>query len=98
MKLGFVGWTTLNNTDPLIVVDGILGGDLNTINPNNIESIEVLKDASATAIYGARGASGVIIVTTKSGVAGPVRVNFNGFSGISTLSKKLDVLKRCAIY
>ena len=54
----------------LIVVDGLQGGNLNSLNPNDIESMEILKDASATAIYGSRGANGVILITTKSGRKG----------------------------
>ena len=61
------GVGTLGNNDPLIVIDGIIGGDLNTINPNDIASVSVLKDAGSAAIYGSRAANGVILVTTKSG-------------------------------
>lgn len=64
---------------PLYVVDGIINlGDMNTINPNDIESIEILKDASATAIYGSRGANGVVLITTKKGSAGKVTINYSG--------------------
>lgn len=83
------GVTTLNNTDPLIIVDGFMGGNYN---PNDIEHIEVLKDASSTAIYGARGANGVILITTKSGKKGPLKVNANIYTGIDFLPKKWDVL------
>src|SRR5690606_13556683 len=58
------------SNEPLIVIDGVMGGKLNTLNPSDIETIDVLKDASSSAIYGARGANGVIIVTTKKGVKG----------------------------
>jgi len=68
---------------PLIIIDGFQGGDLSTLNSNDIESIDILKDASATAIYGAQGANGVIIVTTKRGSAGKVRVNYNGYYGVN---------------
>lgn len=91
-KIRVRGVTTLNNTDPLVVIDGILGEDMSTVNPNDIENIEVLKDASSTAIYGSRGANGVILVTTKSGKAGPLKVNFNAQTGITTASKRLDLL------
>lgn len=73
-------------TTPLYVVDGIqipLGGDLTNINPNDIESIEILKDASATAIYGAMGANGVVLVTTKKGAEGRTKINYNGYVGIN---------------
>jgi TonB-linked SusC/RagA family outer membrane protein len=86
------GVTTINNTDPLIVIDGFLGADLNTVNPNDIENIEVLKDASATAIYGARGANGVILITTKSGSIGALKVDVNVFSGIQSAANRLEVM------
>lgn len=73
--------------NPLFIIDG-MPGDYATINPNDIESIEVLKDASSTAVYGSSGANGVIIITTKKGQAGSVRVNFDayyGYNGWSTL-------------
>ncbi|MDC1105964.1 TonB-dependent receptor [Prolixibacteraceae bacterium] len=77
---------------PLVVIDGFAGGSLKEINANDIESIEVLKDASATAIYGSRGANGVILVTTKSGKKGEVKVSYNGYYGQQSISKKLDVM------
>lgn len=81
----------LNNFDadktaPLVVVDGIMGADLNSINPSDIQSIDVLKDASSTAVYGSRGANGVIIVTTKKGATGKANVTYNGYYGIRTKS------------
>ena len=75
------GTHTFNgNTQPIFVIDGVQG-NINTLNPNDIESIEVLKDASSTAIYGSQGANGVIIVTTKHGTAGKVKVAYNGYMG-----------------
>ncbi|MEJ6981440.1 TonB-dependent receptor [Pedobacter sp. P351] len=68
---------------PLYIIDGFQGGDISTLNPNDIESIDVLKDASSTAIYGAQGANGVVIVTTKKGVAGKTRVNYNAYYGVN---------------
>ncbi|MDO4159445.1 MAG: SusC/RagA family TonB-linked outer membrane protein [Prevotellaceae bacterium] len=68
---------------PLYVIDGISGGSIDNINPNDIESIEVLKDASSTAIYGSAGANGVIIVTTKQGTKGKVQVDFDAYIGIN---------------
>ena len=84
---------------PLFVVDGLPldnsstgGGDpLNFINPQDIESIDVLKDASATAIYGARGANGVIIITTKKGKAGCFSLGFSSNIGVSTIASALPV-------
>lgn len=74
------GASTLNgSTEPLYVVDGIPGVNLNLIPPADIESIDVLRDASATAIYGSKAANGVIIVTTKHGVEGPARVSYQGY-------------------
>jgi TonB-linked SusC/RagA family outer membrane protein len=79
------------NGAPLFIIDG-LPGDYATINANDIESIDVLKDASATAVYGSRGANGVIIITTKNGKAGKTSINFNayyGYNGWSTIPKML---------
>ncbi|HKG68357.1 MAG TPA: TonB-dependent receptor [Segetibacter sp.] len=76
----------------LIVIDGLQGGNLNSLNPNDIESIEVLKDASATAIYGAQGANGVVLITTKLGKKGKPVISYNYSYGISKLRKKLDVM------
>ena len=74
------GASTLNgSTEPLYVVDGIPGVNLNLIPPADIESIDVLRDASATAIYGSKAANGVIIVTTKKGSDGPARVSYQGY-------------------
>lgn len=76
------GENTINNsTEPLVVIDGLMGGNLNTLNPNDIQSMDILKDASSTAIYGARGANGVIIITTKKGVSGKPRVSYDAYVG-----------------
>ena len=87
------GITTLvGSLTPLILVDGI-EGDLNTVAPENIASIDVLKDASAAAIYGTRGANGVILITTKAGKREtPVQVTYNGYVSFSKWSKKLDFM------
>lgn len=76
--------------NPLYLIDG-MPGDINTLNPNDIESIEVLKDASSTAIYGSQGANGIIIVTTKSGKEGKAKVNFNAYLGINGWSTVPEV-------
>ena len=82
-----------SSNDPLYVVDGIIGvGGIEFLNPNDIESIEVLKDASATAIYGARGANGVILVTTKRGRPEAATVTYNGFVSVGRLARKMDLL------
>lgn len=88
------GTTSINNSDPLYIVDGI-PVDINGIdylNPNDIESIEVLKDAASAAIYGARAASGVILVTTKKGRAGKTLISYNGYYGTQAPAKKQDLL------
>ena len=77
---------------PLIVIDGMPGGDINNLNPTDIESIDVLKDASSTAIYGARGANGVILVTTKGAKEGKVSVSYNGYVKFNTPTKYLETL------
>ncbi|WP_154856590.1 SusC/RagA family TonB-linked outer membrane protein [Cyclobacterium xiamenense] len=88
------GTGTLNNADPLIIIDGVPGGNLNDVNPNNIESIEILKDASASAIYGTRAANGVVIVTTKRGdFDQPLKFELNGYTGVSNAIKTIDVLE-----
>ncbi|GAA5043372.1 SusC/RagA family TonB-linked outer membrane protein [Marivirga lumbricoides] len=88
------GITTLNNNDPLWIVDGVVvdNGGIGYLNQNDIESIEVLKDAASQAIYGARAAAGVILVTTKSGKSGKITVNYNGYYGSSAPARKLDLL------
>lgn len=81
------------STSPLFVVDGIPGVDPTTISPDDIESFNVLKDASAAAIYGSRGANGVIIITTKRGVAGErTRIDFNTYYSIDNVANRLDLL------
>lgn len=82
----------LGSNDPLLVLDGIpFDGNLNDINPDDVASVEVLKDASATAIYGSRGANGVILVTTKRGRSGEARVSFSGYYGIGSAANKYPV-------
>ena len=95
------GVSTINNSEPLYVIDGVQirnspGSSSNTlsmINPNDIERIEILKDAASTAIYGAGGANGVVLITTKKGSKGKPRINFNTSYGIATTPKHLEVLK-----
>jgi len=81
------------SSDPLYVVDGVQMNEIHYINPNNIERMEVLKDASATAIYGARGANGVILVTTKRGTGTEgVTVSYDGWAKVNTMAKKVKLL------
>lgn len=88
------GLGTINSSSsPLYVVDGVVMEDIQFLNPNNIESMEVLKDASSTAIYGARGANGVILVTTKRGAKTEgVTVSYDSYMSVGTLRKKMDLL------
>lgn len=79
--------------DPLYVVDGIpIVVGLDEMSPSDIESIEILKDASATAIYGSRGANGVILITTKKGKAGKAQISYNGYYGIQEATRKIDMM------
>ena len=82
------GVTTVNGSDPLYVVDGMpISGNINFLNSNDIESMQVLKDASAAAIYGTRASNGVILITTKKGKAGQTHVNFSASVGFQTIAK-----------
>ncbi|MBQ8069340.1 MAG: TonB-dependent receptor [Bacteroidales bacterium] len=74
--------TTGSGRSPLIVIDGVAGGDLRSLNPDDVESIDILKDAASSAIYGARASAGVVLVTTKQGQKGRVSVTYNGYIGI----------------
>lgn len=87
------GFGTVNNASPLVVIDGVPSGSMNDVNPNDIESIEILKDASASAIYGTRAANGVIIITTKRGkFDNPIALSVNAYVGVTNRIKTLDVL------
>ena len=88
------GGSITQDNAPLYIIDGVqVENGLNTISPQDIESVDVLKDASTTAIYGARGANGVVIITTKSGKNNRTSVNYSGFIGVNKLANKLNVLK-----
>lgn len=86
------GMGTTGSYQPLYVIDGVPGGDINALNPSDIESIDVLKDAASSAIYGARGANGVILVTTKQGKSGKYSVSYDGFYGWQNSPKLPDLL------
>ena len=86
------GMGSFTNPDPLYVIDGIQGGDINSIPAQDIESITVLKDASSTAIYGTAAANGVVLITTKKGKKGNVQVQYDGSFGIASVSKRYDLL------
>lgn len=81
-KVTIRGLGTIGSSSPLYVIDGVAGGDINSLNPSDIESIDVLKDAASSAIYGARAANGVILVTTKQGKSGKIQVSYDGYYGI----------------
>jgi TonB-dependent starch-binding outer membrane protein SusC len=85
------GVGTINNSEPLYVVDGFPVGSIYFLSPNDIESIEVLKDASATAIYGNRGANGVVLVTTKRGKSGAPKISFEAYRGIQQPGRKVEL-------
>jgi len=78
--------------DPLVIIDGVQDGNIGSLNPNQIQSIEVLKDAAALSVYGSKGANGVILVTTKNGTAGKARISYNGFVSFDQVRKKLPSL------
>ncbi len=80
------------NAEPLVVIDGVIGGSLSTVDPNDIESIDVLKDGSAAAIYGTRGSAGVILVTTKTGKAGRMVVEYNGSVASESVARTIPVM------
>ncbi len=85
--------SALGGNDPLYVVDGVITGDIKWLSPSDIKSMEILKDASATAIYGSRGANGVILIETKSGGDGKINITFDAYWGFQNRWKKMDVLK-----
>lgn len=84
------GVGTLNNASPYILVDGIETGTMNSVDPNDIESISVLKDASSAAIYGSKASNGVILITTKRGKSGKPRISYNGYVGIQNPTETID--------
>ena len=86
------GMGTIGSYEPLYVIDGVAGGNISALNASDIESIDVLKDAASCAIYGARGANGVILVTTKQGKAGKFSVSYDGFYGVQNVQKMPEFL------
>lgn len=94
MKVRVRGTTSINkSSDPLYVIDGIISSSgLDGLNPSDIQSMEVLKDASSTAIYGSRGSNGVILITTKGGSEGKASITFDASIGLSTVRKQYDLL------
>ncbi|TDW44578.1 TonB-linked SusC/RagA family outer membrane protein [Flavobacterium sp. 270] len=79
------------SNEPIVIADGIVIGSINDINANDIASLEILKDAAAQSIYGARASNGVILITTKRGKTGKAKVSYNGFSGVQTINRNFDI-------
>ena len=93
LSLVKISWyRTINDADPLYVVDGFIVDEINHLNPNDIASLEILKDAASSAVYGARAANGVVVITTKSGEKGDTKITFDTFVGVSNPWKKIDVM------
>lgn len=89
-KLRIRGTGTLNNANPYILIDGLESGTLNMLDPSDIESISVLKDAASAAIYGSKAANGVILITTKRGKSGKARVSYSGSVGMQSATRLMD--------
>lgn len=91
------GQGTLNNSDPLVVIDGVPGG-MNDVNPQDVESISILKDAASSAIYGSRAANGVILITTRKGKTGEAKISYNGYVTQQKVAHKTDLVTNYADY
>jgi TonB-linked SusC/RagA family outer membrane protein len=91
------GQGTLNNSDPLVVIDGVVG-NMNDINPQDVESISILKDAASSSIYGSRAANGVILVATRKGREGTANVTYNGYMAAQNVANKLNIVSNYADY
>lgn len=91
------GQGTLNNSDPLIIVDGIVG-NINDVNPQDVESISVLKDAASSSIYGSRAANGVILITTRKGQSGTSKISYNGYLSWESIDVNLKIVSDYAQY
>lgn len=91
-KVAVRGLGTIGDSEPLYIIDGVTGGDINSLNPADIESIDILKDAASAAIYGSRAANGVVLVTTKQGRVGKINVSLDTYVGWQNVYKKPDLL------
>lgn len=91
------GQGTLNNSAPLVIIDGV-EGSLNSVQPQDIENLSVLKDAASAAIYGSRAANGVILITTRSGKQGKTKVDYNGYLSWESVGKTFDLVSNYADY
>lgn len=96
-KIRVRGVGTLNDAAPLVIIDGVESG-INTVNPADIESMSILKDAASAAIYGSRAANGVILITTKKGTAGSIKVNYHGYVSFQSIRKTLTPVSNYADY
>lgn len=94
-KIRVRGQGTLNNSDPLIIIDGA-PGNINDINPQDVETVSILKDASSSAIYGSRAANGVILVTTRKGSQSVAKINYQGYLAAQKVSNKMDIVSNYA--
>ena len=91
-KVNIRGLGTIGNSQPLYVIDGVAGGDINNLSPADIESIDILKDAASASIYGSRAANGVILVTTKQGQRGDMQVTYDGYYGVQQIENPEQTL------
>lgn len=91
-KVTIRGLGTTGSSTPLYIIDGMTGGDINLLNPSDIESIDILKDAASAAIYGSRAANGVILVTTKQGRVGKAQISYDGYYGVQNVYRMPDLL------
>jgi TonB-linked SusC/RagA family outer membrane protein len=92
LRVNIRGVGTVGNSNPLYVVDGMVTDNLRFLNPSDIESVDILKDAASSSIYGARAANGVILITTKKGQTGDMRVSFDTYYGVQNVAKRLEML------
>jgi TonB-dependent starch-binding outer membrane protein SusC len=91
-KVRIRGVGTVGNADPLYIVDGVPTGDIAYLNPSDIESVDILKDAASAAIYGAEAANGVVLITTKKGKVGEMKISYDGYYGVQNVTKNIDML------
>jgi len=91
-KVTIRGLGTIGDSNPLYIIDGVPNGDINSLNPSDIETIDVLKDAASAAIYGARAANGVVLITTKQGKKGKPTIQYDGYWGWQNVGKKTESL------
>ncbi|HEY5825247.1 MAG TPA: SusC/RagA family TonB-linked outer membrane protein, partial [Cyclobacteriaceae bacterium] len=92
VKILIRGTGSLNSNNPLYIVDGVQVDNINNLSPSDVQSMDILKDASAAAIYGSRASNGVVLITTKSGTSGDIKIDFNSYAGVQNVTKTIDVL------